>query len=135
MNIIQGLNDVIGNNMSIEYKIDRIEKLQSLRGRITTQLSADKVQSSGEQDKLGLLTAQILDLVQELMDEVVNSEKMKTDVEKVLSRECNEVEYSILIKRYFMNKSFSRIGREIGYSKTAVYNIHKSCLQRFNMET
>lgn len=126
------LNKMIRLDIEIKLKTSEIEKWKSMRERITTQLQQDKVFCSGEQDKLGELTACILDLENELIEDVKQATEFRKDFEKILEEIKEPSEYDLMYRRYILFQPWGTMAKEMHYSKDGLMKMHKRILQRIN---
>jgi hypothetical protein len=131
--MVELLNKMILIDIEINLKTKEIEKWRSMRERITIQLQENKVSSGGGvQDKLGELTACILDLESELVDDVKKATEYRKDFEKIISKLENPQEYNMMYRRYILFQPWGTIAKEMHYSKDGLMKMHNRVLQNLN---
>ena len=124
------LNGIIKADVAAKCKMREIEQLKTLRGRVTACLKDDVVQTSGAGDKLGDLTAAIVDLGNELQVCIAQGIRCRREFEETISKITSPQEYEVMHRRYVQFQSFGRIAKEMHFSKSAIAKIHKRILQK-----
>lgn len=124
------LNGIIKADVAAKCKMKEIEQLKTLRGRVTACLKDDVVQTSGADDKLGDLTAAIVDLENELRDCIAQGILCRREFEDTLTKITSPQEYEVMHRRYVQFQSFGRIAKEMHFSKSAVVKIHERILKK-----
>ena len=124
------LNGIIKADVAAKCKMKEIEQLKTLRGRVTACLKDDVVQTSGAGDKLGDLTAAIVDLENELRDCIAQGILCRREFEDTLTKITSPQEYEVMHRRYVQFQSFGRIAKEMHFSKSAVVKIHERILKK-----
>lgn len=74
--------------------------------------------------------------LEELEEELKKLNEELSQAEAVRIRAINELPHkyaSILEKRYIYRKEFEEIGKEIGYEKSNVYELHRKALDMFQI--
>ena len=98
---------------------------------ITVSGDSERVQTSGNQDKLGSTIAKIVDLERET-DELVDS---LVDKRKEILRQIDNMKnidhYDVLHKHYVERRTFQDIADSENWSIRQVFNIHGRALQEF----
>ena len=132
--MIELLNKMILIDIEINLKTREIEKWRSMRERITSQLQENKVGGGGgeTQDKLGELTACILDLESELVGDVQRATQYRKDFEKILSKIENPQEYNMMYRRYILFQPWGTIAKEMHYSRDGLMKMHSRVIESFN---
>ena len=135
--MVELLNNIIRTEIEINLKGKEIEKWRSMRERITSQLQDNKVSSGGGgvQDKLGELTACILDLEAELLEDVKRLTEYRKEVEKIISSLENPNEYNMMYRRYILYQPWGTIAKELHYSKDGLMKMHKRILETLEEST
>ena len=124
------LNGIIKADVAAKCKMKEIEQLKTLRGRVTACLKDDVVQTSGAGDKLGDLTAAIVDLENELQVCSAQGIRCRREFEDTLTKITSPQEYEVMHRRYVQFQSFGRIAKEMHFSKSAVVKIHERILKK-----
>lgn len=135
--MLELLNQMLLIDIEINLKMKEIEKWRSMRERITVQLQENKVSSGGGgvQDKLGELTACILDLESELVEDVRKATEYRKDFEKIISRLENPQEYNMMYRRYILFQPWGTIAREMHYSKDGLMKMHSRVIENLKQYT
>lgn len=97
----------------IQNKLSEIYQLKTMACSITVSTDMERVQSSGDKDRLGSTVVKIIELeneINDLIDELVD--KKKVIVGQIESLE-DTTHYHILMNRFVIHKSFDQIAREI----------------------
>ena len=124
------LNGIIKADVAAKCKMREIEQLKTIRGRVTACLKDDVVQTSGAGDKLGDLTAAIVDLENELKVCIAQGIRCRREFEEIISKITSPQEYEVMHRHYVQFQSFGRIAKEMHFSKSAIAKIHKRILQK-----
>ena len=124
------LNGIIKADVVAKCKMKEIEQLKTLRGRVTACLKDDVVQTSGAGDKLGDLTAAIVDLENELQVCIAQGIGCRREFEEIISKITWAQEYEVMQRYYVQFQAFGRIAKEMHFSKSAIAKIHKRILQK-----
>ena len=124
------LNGIIKADVAAKCKMREIEQLKTIRGRVTACLKDDVVQTSGAGDKLGDLTAAIVDLENELQVCIAQGIRCRREFEEIISKLTSPQEYEVMHRYYVQFQSFGRIAKEMHFSKSAIAKIHKRILQK-----
>lgn len=127
------LNKMIRLDIEINLKTREIEKWRGMRERITTQLQENKAFVSGESDKLGELTACILDTENELIEDVKRATEYRKEFECVLDKIDDPRQYDLMYRRYVLFQPWGTIAKEMHYSKDGVMKMHNRILQDINI--
>nr|DAR47394.1 MAG TPA: Protein of unknown function (DUF1492) [Bacteriophage sp.] len=125
------LNQIERLDKMITNKLSEIYQLKIMACSITVSGDSEKVQTSGNQDKLGSTIAKIVDLERET-DELVDS---LVDKRKEILRQIDNMKnidhYDVLHKHYVERRTFQDIADSENWSIRQVFNIHGRALQEF----
>ena len=124
------LNGIIKADVAAKCKMREIEQLKTIRGRVTACLKDDVVQTSGAGDKLGDLTAAIVDLENELQVCIAQGIRCRREFEEIISKLTSPQEYEVMHRHYVQFQSFGRIAKEMHFSKSAIAKIHERILKK-----
>jgi hypothetical protein len=113
----------------IESKRGEIEQLKSIAYGITPQADGERVQSSGNPDRMGSAVVGYLQLETELSQSLAQYCRVMGEVIAVIE-ELKEPYYSIIHKRYVRNKSFAEIAAEEHYSYQYTTELHRNALKK-----
>lgn len=125
------LNQIERLDKMITNKFSEIYQLKIMACSITVSGDSERVQTSGNQDKLGSTIAKIVDLERET-DELVDS---LVDKRKEILRQIDNMKnidhYDVLHKHYVERRTFQDIADSENWSIRQVFNIHGRALQEF----
>lgn len=125
------LNQIECLDKMITNKLSEIYQLKIMACSITVSGDSERVQTSGNQDKLGSVIAKIVDLERET-DELVDS---LVDKRKEILRQIDNMKnidhYDVLHKHYVERRTFQDIADSENWSIRQVFNIHGRALQEF----
>ncbi len=127
------LEEIERYNSVIENKLAEIDQLKSLATSITTATSDTPVQSSGNNDRIGKIVADIVDKeneLQKITDKLVDE---KNERIKIIEQLEDRLQYNILHKRYLQLMEFEDIAEKEHYSKQWIYKIHKQALDNIQI--
>ena len=109
-------------------------RLRSLRDlAVSTSINFDeRVKSSSRSDKIERLTAEIVDLENEINEIVEKYLVVYKQVEKALD-EIEDVKIrEMMTRKYLLGESWAKISSEIGVTRQTLYNWNREILHRFN---
>ena len=115
----------------IQNKLSEIYQLKTMACSVTVSNDGDRVQNSGDKDRMGTTVAKIVDLERET-DELVDSfvEKRKRIVGQIDSIE-NVDYYNVLSMRYISRDTFETIAEKTNWSIRKVFSLHGKALLEF----
>lgn len=115
----------------IQNKLSEIYQLKTMACSVTVSNDGDRVQNSGNKDRMGSTVAKIVDLERET-DELVDSfvEKRKRIVEQIDSMEDVDY-YHVLSMRYVARDTFETIAEKTNWSIRKVFSLHGKALLEF----
>ena len=115
----------------IQNKLSEIYQLKTMACSVTVSNDGERVQNSGDKDRMGSTVAKIVDLERET-DELVDSfvEKRKRIVGQIDSIE-NVDYYNVLSMRYISRDTFETIAEKTNWSIRKVFSLHGKALLEF----
>lgn len=125
------LSQISRLDRQIQNKLSEIYQLKTMACSVTVSNDGEKVQTSGDKDRLGSVVAKIVDLEREtdkLVDSVV--EKRSRIIEQIDGIE-NEDFYHVLSLRYVGKNTFENIAKSTHWSLRKVFTLHDQALQEF----
>lgn len=127
----QYLNQVRRYDRMISNKLSEIYQLKTLATSISVATDGDRVQSSGNKDRMGNTVARLVDLERET-DKLIQvyTEKRQVIISQIDSMEDMNF-YDVLFHRYIEGKTFEAISEDIHYSWRQVMRIHDDALAAF----
>lgn len=122
------------STISVRLKNDRVQALKDMRESITGIIKDDKVQTSLQGDKLARLTAEILDLEDEIKKDV---ESLKDDIRKAdlfLFENLEFKDYEVMYFLLILGLSRGDAALKCGVSRQTVYNIESRFNEKFTKD-
>ena len=115
----------------IQNKLSEIYQLKTMACSVTVSNDGERVQNSGDKDRMGTTVAKIVDLERET-DELVDGfvEKRKRIVGQIDSIE-NVDYYHVLSMRYIARDTFETIAEKTNWSIRKVFILHGKALLEF----
>ncbi|MGL5972565.1 MAG: DUF1492 domain-containing protein [Oscillospiraceae bacterium] len=111
------------SNKSIQNKIEKIEKLQSMSTCINSYIG-NNYKSKEYKDKISNIVSEIIDLKEELyedIDSLIKTENLiKQKIDEVEDNQCK----LLLTLRYLNYKSWREIKKEMNYSEPHMFRLH-----------
>ena len=116
----------------IQRKLAEIDRLRNLATSVGSLSTDTPVQASNEGDRIGKIVASIADKEKELDDIIDEYIDEKDKRIKIIEQLDNELERSVLHKKYVQFKPFNQIADEEFYTKTWILKVHKKALEKMN---
>lgn len=115
----------------IQNKLSEIYQLKTMACSVTVSNEGERVQNSGDKDRMGSTVAKIVDLERET-DELVNSfvKKRKRIIEQIDSIEDLDF-YHVLSMRYVARDTFETIAVKTNWSIRKIFSLHGKALLEF----
>lgn len=123
----QYLNQISRLERQIKNKLDEIAQLRTMANGITALNDGDRVQTSGDKDKIGAIISRIVDMEREV--DVMIDKRCKI-VEQIESLE-NADYYDVLANIYILKKELKVIAIERGISYGHLKKVHGLALKEF----
>lgn len=125
------LNKIRSIEAGINADIEEIESLTTLATKVTSVISDDRVQTSGDQQKIATYSVKIADLKSKIARELVELLDYKKTARKLIRESCSTDCVTLLHKRYFQYKKWEEIAVEMNYSYQWVSDgLHKKALSQ-----
>ena len=131
MNTKAYLNQIKRLDMMINNKLAEIYRLKNMARGIFISTDSERVQASGNKDRLGNTVAKIIDLEREtdkLIDILFDK---RNNIIKQIDSLSNSDYYQILALRYVNYDTFNDISDKTGWSIRQVFRLHGEALQEF----
>ena len=131
MNTKQYLGQIERLDRMIQNKLSEIYQLKTMACSVTVSNDGERIQKSGDKDKLGSTVSKIVDLEREtddLIDKFV--EKRKHIVKQIDDMEDIDY-YHILSMRYVSRNTFEDISEKTNWSIRKVFLLHGKALLEF----
>lgn len=116
----------------IESELYEIQKLDALRLSISVATDREYVQSSGSKDKLGDVTAKLVDLQVELSEDVDAMLDLRKNIKAQIETVADTEAQRLLNMRYICGYTFEKISAICNCSDRQVYRNHQRALGLFD---
>jgi hypothetical protein len=116
-------------NAQIQNKLVEVYQLRCLAESITAPMGTEPVQTSGVSDKVGNITAKIVDLEQKINRMIDTFIDKKQERIEVIEQVEDTLLYTILHKRYVQGKKINIIAQEEHYTGVHISNKHQEALE------
>lgn len=115
----------------IQNKLTEIYQLKTMACNIVVSTENERVQSSGDKERMASTVAKIVDIEREI-DRLIDTqlERKNVIIGQIESLESNDM-YHILFNRYVKRASFGDIAKEMNYSERHIITLHGEALQEF----
>lgn len=125
------LGQVSRLDRKIQNKLSEIYQLKTMACSVTVSSESERVQTSGDKDRLGSTIAKIVDLERETDELVDNFSNQRRHIIEQIDKMDNDDYYHILSMRYVGRRTFEDIAKETHWSIRKVFSIHGKALQEF----
>lgn len=134
MNTKQYLSQIERLDKMIQNKLAEIYQLKTMACSVTVSNDEERIQNSGDKDRLGATVAKIVDLERET-DELVDkfTDKRKRIIEQIDSIEDVDY-YHVLSMRYVSRNTFEDIAKNTNWSIRKVFSLHGKALLEFEKQ-
>lgn len=112
----------------VENKLVEREQWKAIATHTTSVMGGERVQSSGNQQKMAEAVNRFVDLDREIDEHIDRLIDYKREVSEVIEQ-LNATEYDLLHKRYFQQMTFDEVGAAMGKSKSWATTVHGRALQ------
>lgn len=131
MNTKQYLQQIERLDKMIQNKLMEIYQLKTMACNVTVSNDKERVQTSGDKDRLGTIVSKIVDLENET-DRLVDSFVAKRNkiIEQIDSID-NIDYYHVLSMRYVSRNTFEEIASATNWSIRKVFSLHGNALSEF----
>ena len=114
----------------IQAKLAEIYQLRCLATSVTAATGSERVQTSGTSDKVGNITATIVDKENEVQKMIEHFFNEKSERIKLIEQLENTLEYTVLHERYIQYMSLKDIAAKEGYSYQYICEIHGRAIKK-----
>ena len=112
---------------------DELCELRSLCESVTVDPTKEKVQSSGNKDKIGEVVARIVDKETEMLEQVEEVVDAMNSVESMLEKLDDPDEQMVLQMVYIERKGWSRIAKELSMSERTAQRLRIKAEQKLSL--
>ena len=130
MTIKELLNSHYEVNLVINSKLEQLEELKSLATKVSTSDYSESRPIGTYTDRVGRVTARIIDLENEINDEIDRLVSVKLKISEILSVISNKTQRTILERHYILNESWEKVADKIGYSARHVTRLHNAAIEK-----
>lgn len=131
MNTKAYLNQIKRLDMMINNKLAEIYRLKNMASGIFISTDSERVQASGNKDRLGNTVAKIIDLERETDELIDILFDKRNNIIKQIDSLKNSDYYQILALRYVNYNTFNDISDKTGWSIRQVFRLHGEALREF----
>lgn len=124
------LQQIAKDDNLIQNKCVEVYQLRCLATSVTAPMGTEPVQTSGVSDKVGNITAKIVDLeadINRMIDKFIDDKQERI---KVIEQIDDELQYNILHKHYVQGKKFREIAEEEHYTEVHISKQHQKALKK-----
>ena len=114
----------------IDNKLLEVEQLEALATKVTSCSSGDRVQTSGNQDKMADTVIKIIELKNNINADIDRLVDLKKEILAVIDAIQDADMIDILYKRYFQYKKWEQIALEMHYTYQWICKLHGRALQQ-----
>ena len=111
---------------------EQIQELRDLAENTTVDPTREKIQTSGSKDRLGDITARIVDIEAEIMDRIIACLDDLEAVENAIISLSDADERLILQSRYVNGMGWGEISEKYCYGHTAIMDKHHNALEKIS---
>ena len=116
MKAIDYLEQIEKMDAKIETKMEELERLQTLAEKTTASLGGERVQASGNQQKLEDCVIKILKAQEEINASIDRFVDYKKEAMELIDRACDADCIRLLYKRYFSYMKWEEIAVDMNYT-------------------
>lgn len=127
----QYLNQISRLDRMINNKLSELAEVKTMAFGVTALNDGERVQTSGDKDRLGNAVAKIVDMEKEIDELVDKFVDYKKEVLQILSMLKSQRHKQILFGKYFEYKSIYTIADELEMSDRGCKKAHKRALEEF----
>lgn len=117
----------------IKSRIAEIYRLESLATSMTAALCDDKVQTSGDKDKIGKIVARILDEKDKLLKTVEYFFEVKSERIALIEQLENLLEYKVIHGKYIQYLELKDIAANENYTHQYICEVHNRAIENFQV--
>ena len=121
------LSQIRRYDKKISNKREEILNLRSMVYGTSAPMGGDRVQKSGDKDKLGSFMSKIVDMEQELKEMISKRCSIVQEIENLE----NVDEYDVLAKKYILQKNVKEIASETGKTPRQIFSVTSKAIDNF----
>lgn len=131
MDTVQYLSQIRRYEALIESKTIEIAQIQSMATNITVATDNERVQSSGDKDRVGKAVVKIIDRVDKLEKILDDFYKQRDIIIRQIEALDKTEEYQVLFNFYVGKQTLEKIAETTGYSRSSVKRIKNNGIRSF----
>ncbi len=124
------LKQIYRLDKTIENKIEECEQWKTIAMNITAHSEGERVQSSGNPQKMADAVCRCVDIEREICETVAKLASVQKEVVSVIEQLDDTLQYDILHKRYVQYKSLTEIAIETRYSYQHIVDNHGKAIKK-----
>jgi hypothetical protein len=129
LNTKEYLSRAFDLNKLIISKQSQIQHLRDLQADVSNTLNPFKVQTSPNNDRLGDITADILDLIESYTNDIKKLLTMKRKIKAIIDGEKIESYRCLLSFRYESFLAWEEIAEKMNYNERYIYKLHRRAIK------
>jgi hypothetical protein len=128
MHIKHFFANAIDLDKQIKAKQGQIKHLRDIQTNVSYALQQDKVQTSKKTDRLGDITAVLLDLIDDYARDVTKLLRIKYDIKTIIDRIDNADYRTVLEWRYSTYLTWEEIADKMHMNERYIYKLHAKAI-------
>lgn len=121
------LSQIIRLDKMIQNKLSEINQLKTMACGTSISSDTERVQTSSEKDKIGLIVSKIVDMEKEVEDMVNKRSLIVSQIDEIENTDF----YDTLAKRYILGKDLKVMAVERNITFRYMGMIHKNAIKAF----
>lgn len=109
---------------------EQLESLREVEQSAKSQQVSDMPRGGTGQQDLSALMARLEELRTKINDEIIESQKIRIDIEETISGIEDSMEQKVLRLKYIAGLKWKEISKRIDYSYRQTLNIHEKALKK-----
>ena len=118
-------------DMIIDLKLAQVERLKSLRERVTASFS-DTPKGGGSGDRVAEVTMKIYSMLEDINRDIDAYVDLKADIRKLVSTVQDDRYRMVLEYRYLCCYGWDKIAEIMMYEQRQIFRLHGRALQEIN---
>ena len=128
------ITSYLKTRQKIKRKRAQLQEIADLCTNITVDMSEDRVQTSGDKDRLGSLIAKKVDIETELMGEISEALDDMKEIEDAINGLEDPDEQTVLQERFIEGKKWDDIADDICYSRMTAIRIKNRAISKIDTQ-
>lgn len=115
----------------IEGQLEEIKNLRAMAENITVAIDSERVQSSGDKDRIGKIVAKIVDKENELSGMIDMCYEERSKIISQMQEMKEPSEYKVLFYKFVSHLDMDTVSEKVGYSNPHIYRVYKNAMRHF----